>query len=196
CQSRAARPMPPYTTRSSGRSATSGSRLFWITRYAASVSQERQDSSLPRGARMLRDGSWRGSGRVSGMEGSRAETVAPRGCAGRRLSHRPRRGRPAPETSAPGGAGRGVRLVARSADRRIQPAQRVGKVSGTRALDVLAGVHASSGRHAFLALLVRPRVARGHKARTGLLDAEPLGCPVLARFPRLLHGLLLRFGLL
>src|SRR5690606_3121583 len=69
--------MPPYTTRSSGRSATSGSRLFWIIRYAASVSQERQDSSLPRGARMLRDGSWRGSGRVSDMEGSKAETMAP-----------------------------------------------------------------------------------------------------------------------
>src|SRR5690554_1355754 len=51
--------MPPYTTRSSGRSATSGSRLFWIIRYGASVSQERQLRSVPRGARTVRDGSWR-----------------------------------------------------------------------------------------------------------------------------------------
>ena len=38
-QLRAARPMPPYTTSSFGFSATSGSRLFWIIRSAASVSQ-------------------------------------------------------------------------------------------------------------------------------------------------------------
>ena len=41
---RAARPMPPYTTSSVGFSATSGSRLFWIIRNGASVSQDLQDS--------------------------------------------------------------------------------------------------------------------------------------------------------
>ena len=35
-QSRAAFPVPPYTTKSSGRSATSGSRLFISIRRAAS----------------------------------------------------------------------------------------------------------------------------------------------------------------
>ena len=48
---RAARPVPPYTTRSSGRSATSGSRLFISIRMAASWGQPRQLSSLPLGAR-------------------------------------------------------------------------------------------------------------------------------------------------
>ena len=47
-QSRAARPMPPYTTSSSGRSATSGSRLFISIRSGASVSQLR---ALKRAAR-------------------------------------------------------------------------------------------------------------------------------------------------
>ena len=42
---RAARPVPPYTTRSSGRSATSGSRLFINMRSAASWGQPRQLSS-------------------------------------------------------------------------------------------------------------------------------------------------------
>jgi hypothetical protein len=59
-QERAARPVPPYTTRSSGRSATSGSRLFISIRSAASCCQPRQESSGPRGARMVRD-----SGRAS-----------------------------------------------------------------------------------------------------------------------------------
>ena len=48
---RAARPVPPYTTRSSGRSATSGSRLFISMRNAASVGHDRQVSVVPRGAR-------------------------------------------------------------------------------------------------------------------------------------------------
>ena len=58
-QSRAARPMPPYTTSDAGSSATSASRLFCSMRNGASVSQDLQLSVLPRGARMLRDGSWR-----------------------------------------------------------------------------------------------------------------------------------------
>src|SRR5687767_283440 len=53
-QSRAARPMPPYTTRSCGRSATCGSRLFMIMRSGASVSQLLALISGPRGARMMR----------------------------------------------------------------------------------------------------------------------------------------------
>ena len=40
-QLRAAWPVPPYTTRSSGRSATSGSRLLCSMRYAASCGQPR-----------------------------------------------------------------------------------------------------------------------------------------------------------
>src|SRR5881296_8117 len=39
---------------SSGLSATSGSRLFWIMRNAASCGQPRQCSALPRGARTVR----------------------------------------------------------------------------------------------------------------------------------------------
>src|SRR5690554_5335405 len=76
--------MPPYTTSSSGRSATSGSRLFWIIRYGASASHERQLSSVPRGARMLREGSRRGSGRDSGMEGSGTRADGARVAGGRR----------------------------------------------------------------------------------------------------------------
>src|SRR5580700_5230522 len=48
---RAARPLPPYTTRSSGRSATCGSRLFISIRNAASCGQPKQEISTPRGAR-------------------------------------------------------------------------------------------------------------------------------------------------
>ena len=51
---RAARPVPPYTTRSSGRSATSGSRLFINIRIGASVCQDRAVSCVPRGARTSR----------------------------------------------------------------------------------------------------------------------------------------------
>ena len=47
-------PVPPYTTRSSGRSATSGSRLFMSIRSAASCVQPLQDRSRPRGARIVR----------------------------------------------------------------------------------------------------------------------------------------------
>src|SRR5690606_33462608 len=54
-QLRAARPVPPYTTRSSGRSATSGSRLFISIRSAASCVQPLQLSSAPRGARIVRE---------------------------------------------------------------------------------------------------------------------------------------------
>src|SRR5687768_17320075 len=50
-QLRAALPMPPYTTRSSGHSATSGSRLFMSMRSGASVSQLFAESCVPRGAR-------------------------------------------------------------------------------------------------------------------------------------------------
>src|SRR5436305_3723209 len=42
----------------SGRSATSGSRLFMSIRSAASCCHPRQESSVPRGARTTR-GSWR-----------------------------------------------------------------------------------------------------------------------------------------
>src|SRR4029453_11059059 len=49
--SRAAPPGPPYTTRSSGRSATSGSRLLQSIRRAPSCCQPRQESLGPRGAR-------------------------------------------------------------------------------------------------------------------------------------------------
>src|SRR3546814_15693190 len=51
--------MPPETTSSAGFSATSASRLFWIIRYGALVSQNLQLSSVPRGAEILRDGSLR-----------------------------------------------------------------------------------------------------------------------------------------
>src|SRR5918999_1865672 len=54
-QLRAALPMPPYTTRSSGRSATSGSRLFISMRSGASVSQLFALSCVPRAARTGRD---------------------------------------------------------------------------------------------------------------------------------------------
>src|SRR5580704_2002123 len=56
-QLRAARPIPPYTTRLSGLSATSGSKLFWIMRYAASDNQFLQVRTDPRGARINRAGS-------------------------------------------------------------------------------------------------------------------------------------------
>src|SRR5215813_142990 len=46
--------MPPYTTRSSGRSATSGSRLFISMRSGASVSQLFALSCVPRAARTTR----------------------------------------------------------------------------------------------------------------------------------------------
>src|SRR6266568_8671667 len=45
--------MPPYTTRSAGRSATSGSRLFIKQRSAASCCQPLQRNWLPRGARII-----------------------------------------------------------------------------------------------------------------------------------------------
>src|SRR5579863_484528 len=51
-QLRAALPMPPYTTSSSGRSATSGSRLFISMRSGASVSQDLAVRRGPRGARI------------------------------------------------------------------------------------------------------------------------------------------------
>jgi hypothetical protein len=47
-QLRAARPVPPYTTSSSGRSATSGSRLLISIRSAASCCQPRQEIREPR----------------------------------------------------------------------------------------------------------------------------------------------------
>src|SRR5260370_7740077 len=73
---RAARPVPPYTTRSSGRSATSGSRLFISIRIAASCGQPRQLISVPRGARTVlplparRGGSGRGGGLISATQPS------------------------------------------------------------------------------------------------------------------------------
>src|SRR3546814_11909412 len=51
--------MPALTTSSAGFSSTSASSLFWIVRYGASVSQDLQLSSVPRGAEILRDGSLR-----------------------------------------------------------------------------------------------------------------------------------------
>jgi hypothetical protein len=53
-QDLAARPVPPYTTRSSGRSATSGSRLFMSMRIAASCGHDRHESFVPLGARTSR----------------------------------------------------------------------------------------------------------------------------------------------
>src|SRR3954468_12102410 len=46
--------MPPYTTSSSGRSATSRSRLFISMRSGASVSQLFAESVVPRGALTVR----------------------------------------------------------------------------------------------------------------------------------------------
>src|SRR3546814_12589616 len=69
----------PYTTRfrsSAGFSATSASRLFWIIRYGASVSQDLQLSPVPRGAEILRDGSLR------------LDMAGPVGACWRGLSHR------------------------------------------------------------------------------------------------------------
>src|ERR1035438_3489532 len=45
--------MPPYTTRSAGRSATSGSRLFIRQRSAASCCHPLQRNWFPRGARIV-----------------------------------------------------------------------------------------------------------------------------------------------
>ena len=53
-QLRAALPEPPYTMRSSGRSATSASRLFISMRSAASCGQPLHESAVPRGAEMVR----------------------------------------------------------------------------------------------------------------------------------------------
>src|SRR4051795_5518642 len=53
-QVRAALPVPPYTTSSSGRSATSGSRLFISIRSGASVCQLPAVSSVPVAARTVR----------------------------------------------------------------------------------------------------------------------------------------------
>src|SRR3954471_17205254 len=50
-QSRAARAVPPQTTRPSGRPAASGSRLFCSIRSGASVCQLRAVSVVPRGDR-------------------------------------------------------------------------------------------------------------------------------------------------
>src|SRR5215218_2966067 len=47
---RAALPEPPYTIKSSGRSATAGSRLFINIRRAASCGQPLQVMAAPRGA--------------------------------------------------------------------------------------------------------------------------------------------------
>src|SRR5688572_6687192 len=63
-QLRAALPVPPYTTRSSGRSATSGSRLFMSMRSAASCCQPLQEIEVPRGACTRRDVEPRGCGTV------------------------------------------------------------------------------------------------------------------------------------
>src|SRR5687767_15137807 len=52
-QLRAALPVPPYTTRSCGRSATSGSRLFISIRSAASCGHPLQEIVLPRAARTV-----------------------------------------------------------------------------------------------------------------------------------------------
>src|SRR5277367_2796615 len=68
-QSRAARPMPPYTTSSAGFSATSGSRLFISMRNGASVNQERALRVVPRGARMRRG--FTGASMVSLLEAER-----------------------------------------------------------------------------------------------------------------------------
>src|SRR5947207_398453 len=46
--------MPPYTMSCSGRSATSGSRLFISIRSAASCCQPLHEISVPRGARIVR----------------------------------------------------------------------------------------------------------------------------------------------
>src|SRR5258706_2481087 len=51
---RAALPVPPYTTKSAGRSATSGSRLLHSMRNAASCTHPLQESSAPRAARTVR----------------------------------------------------------------------------------------------------------------------------------------------
>ena len=51
-QSRAARPIPPYTTSSLGFSATSGSRLFINMRNGASVNQLFVFKVVPLGARI------------------------------------------------------------------------------------------------------------------------------------------------
>src|SRR5205807_9168258 len=73
---------------SSGFSATSGSRLFWIIRNAASCGHARQCSSVPRGARTVRVamlmtsilllGHLAASGSVGLAEESRIERVAHR----------------------------------------------------------------------------------------------------------------------
>jgi hypothetical protein len=54
-QLRAAFPVPPYTMSWSGRSATSGSRLFISIRSAASCCHPRHEISVPRGARTTRE---------------------------------------------------------------------------------------------------------------------------------------------
>src|SRR5690606_13389635 len=163
---------PPYTTRSSGRSATSGSRLFWSIRYGASVSQERQLSAAPRGARTVRDGSWRtgmGGSPVGGTADYRiARKEDARHGAGRRGANAgsPNHGRPAC-AGRPGQRGR-------SADPGIQPAQGILDVDRAAALDVRTRVDGAAAVDALLFVGARAHVARGDDPGTRLLDAEPV----------------------
>src|SRR3954453_5513091 len=73
--------MPPYTTSSAGRSATSGSRLFMSIRSAASVCHERHERVEPCGARTTRDGSLRIMGELPSVPGGshRLYSAAPAG---------------------------------------------------------------------------------------------------------------------
>ena len=80
--------MPPYTTSSSGCSATSGSRLFISMRSGASVSQLFADRTGPRGARITRSlclvHRFLTGTALAGLTGS--GLVSPRpGCAGGQL---------------------------------------------------------------------------------------------------------------
>src|SRR5690606_13504275 len=111
-----------------------------------------------------------GHGRGTPMEGP--WIIAPR--AKKTPGTRPGAGANAwPETEAPGQAGRLDRdRGTPSAERGIQPAQRVAQVRRAGALDVLARVHAAAGGHALLLVAARTGVARGGDARAGLFDAE------------------------
>src|SRR3546814_6834084 len=91
--------MTPYTTSSAGFSATSAWRVFWIIRYGASVSQDLQLSSVPRGAEILRDGSLR------------LDMAGPVGACWRGLSHRGLEPLSCGAGEGLGGGCRGVRVA-------------------------------------------------------------------------------------
>src|SRR6266511_4199267 len=182
-QSRAAFPVPPYTTRSSGRSATSGSRLFMSIRSAASCGHPRHDSSAPRGALISRPTELPFRLPSNGQVATRGPMVAPLESMTRRAeiarpverTHEPTTPSPFPGPSAPRrapGALRAPQRPGRSA--RARPGD-VPPASGCDRAELPAHVHVLEGR---------PDLLR----REGTARAGPRpGLPVAALRLRLRH---------